>query len=389
MTGPVVREILYVQYFEPASFPPLERSAWQFLEAGWRVTFVGVSSEGSQAGFLLKPHPNLFVEVVQHKPGSVFSILHFAITVMRHILVRRPSVVYCSQERAYPLGWIASLFPGMMTVLHEHDTPWHGLARPPRVLAWFRRSFAARADVCVVPQEERAEAFSAAMNGRNVLTVFNCPSLHEVEPVPDGERGEEFVLWHHGSIGPGRVPMTLIDALTLLPDNVKFHLAGYETVGTRGYVKALKARAEGLGVGSRFTYLGPIPRREDLYARARTADLGLCLFTTGFAEPMAGASNKPFDFLACGLPILINDTPEWRKFFASSEAALTCIPESPQSIARAIGRLLDDPALRNRMARAGHTQILNEWNYEVCFLPVLQALNVVAAPASVLPVTAE
>src|SRR5262249_11543751 len=157
--------------------------------------------------------------------------------------------------------------------------------------------------------------------------------------------------------GSGQLPITVIDALARLPDDVRLEFAGYETVSTRGYVDALLARAETLQIAHRIRYIGAVPLRAELLRAAAAADVGLCLFATKFRDPMVGASNKPFDYLACGLPLITNDTVEWNDFFASEGVALGCDPEDSEAIARAVLRLHHAPAERCAMAARGRELI--------------------------------
>jgi glycosyltransferase involved in cell wall biosynthesis len=86
---------------------------------------------------------------------------------------------------------------------------------------------------------------------------------------------------------------------------------------------------------------------------------------------MVGASNKVFDYLACGLAVLVGNMPVWRETFAEAGFGRTCDPASPESIARALGWLLDHPEERVAMGRRGRQRIAADWNYEHQFAPVL------------------
>ena len=89
---------------------------------------------------------------------------------------------------------------------------------------------------------------------------------------------------------------------------------------------------------------------------------------------MVGASNKPFDYIAAGLALLVPDAPAWRNTFVADGFALACDPESPASIAAAIARLLDDPTELAEMRRRAPRQIADAWNDETTFEPVLSTL---------------
>lgn len=368
-----MKRILYLQYFDPAAYPPLDRSASQFLERGCTVRFLGVRSQGEDAEMRLSAHPRLTERLISKATTKATIGAYFAAAVEE--LVRfRPDVVYCSQERVYPIGLAASFLPHVKTVLHEHDTPWLDAGRKRSLLVKARAAFARRATLCVIPQTERAIRFAAETGARRVAVAYNTPALSEIGPPPPLRTGPGLVLWHHGSIGPRRLPASLIHALAKTPDDVVLRVAGYETISTRGYVDSLKALAGSLGIGHRFSYLGAA-KRDDLYAAARAADVGVLLFDSNFIEPMAGASNKPFDFLACGLPLITNDTTEWRDFFGDRNVSLSCRPDDPDDIARVIMWYRDHPEERASMAQRGHQAMLDEWNYEQSFAPVLEALE--------------
>jgi glycosyltransferase involved in cell wall biosynthesis len=92
-------------------------------------------------------------------------------------------------------------------------------------------------------------------------------------------------------------------------------------------------------------------------------------------ETMTGASNKAFDYLACGLPLLVSNLPDWREMFVKPGYALECDPTDPQSIAAAIRQLIDHPDKMRLMGELGRQRILAEWNYERQFAPVIEALE--------------
>jgi spore maturation protein CgeB len=86
---------------------------------------------------------------------------------------------------------------------------------------------------------------------------------------------------------------------------------------------------------------------------------------------MTGASNKPFDYMACGLGLIVSDLPEWRTMFVKPGHAVACDPEVPASIARAIAWFVEHPREAAEMRARGRLKIMAEWNYEAQFEPVL------------------
>jgi glycosyltransferase involved in cell wall biosynthesis len=164
----------------------------------------------------------------------------------------------------------------------------------------------------------------------------------------------------------------------MLPSNVRFQIAGYETIGHFGYIAALKAEAVRLGIWERFEYLGAFTR-EKLLPLCRRADVGLSLMPAAPTDinekAMAGASNKPFDYLACGVPLLVSDLPEWKKMFVEPGYGLACNPDDPQSIAEALRWFVEHPEETRQMGARGRQSILADWNYETQFKPVLAQMR--------------
>ena len=103
--------------------------------------------------------------------------------------------------------------------------------------------------------------------------------------------------------------------------------------------------------------------------------MGLVLFKKEFVEPMVGASNKPFDYLACGMPILFNDSKEWIEFFEKKGVGISCNPESAQSIADAVRMIVENKKSFDLMREKGLKQIAEEWNYEAQFAPIQKILE--------------
>jgi glycosyltransferase involved in cell wall biosynthesis len=138
-------------------------------------------------------------------------------------------------------------------------------------------------------------------------------------------------------------------------------------------------RTTELGLNGRVTFLGAIPDRRRLLEECATADVGLALMpevTTDLNEQrMAGASNKVFDYLACGLPVLVTDLPEWSSSYVARGYGRACSPSSAASIAAALRWFFDNRFEAAAMGARGRRRIESEWNYENVFAPVFAMLH--------------
>lgn len=372
------KRILYIQYTNPAGYPPLEHSSRLLADAGWQVLFLGTGAAGSANQLNFPTHPNIRVRQLSFCPAGWRQKLHyirFLIWVFAWVLRWRPHWVYVSELLSCPAAWLVSFLPGRQVVYHEHDPPQQEpTSRFQRWCLATRRRLAKRAVACVLPNAIRMQRFREETGADSVFCVWNCPTRDEVGTSRPVVVGQDVWLLYHGSITPPQLPITVLDALVLLPDRVKLRVLGYETVGHGSYVSEMREKARNLGLTERVQFMGSVPTRRELLSWCGRSDVGLALFVKRGLRPMAGASNKPFDYIASGLPLLVPDLPDWNEMYVKPGYGLACDPDDPESIANALRWFLDHPEQMRAMGEAGRQRILTEWNYETQFRPVWRML---------------
>lgn len=372
-----MRRILYIQYTNPNAYPPLEHGSQILAERGWQVRFIGTRSSGDSNAIKFKEIPNRIVQLTSYCPPGWLQKLHYVrylVWCWLTVIFRRPQVVYASDGWSYPIAYSLSFVPGLKVVMHEHDSPANTSSFTQRLILWCRKKLVRKALVCICPQASRAENLRR-LEPQKLEVVFNCPSTREVISRSNEKTRPSLKLWFHGSIVPSQLPLQVIEAIKQCEFPVFLDFAGYETIGHRGYVSTLIEKAAELGIADRIKYHGAIPTRSEMYQQASSCDVGLVLFSMGFREPMVGASNKPFDYLACGLALLVPSTDEFEEFFVKPGCALSCNSEDVESIAMALKRFATDATLMHGLTGKGHELLASEWNYEHQFLPVVEILE--------------
>ena len=118
---------------------------------------------------------------------------------------------------------------------------------------------------------------------------------------------------------------------------------------------ALEALAERLGVAGRVHWLG---QRGDVQRLLPAFDL--------FVQPSLheGLPNTVLEAMAAGLPVVatgVGGTPE---AVVDGVTGLLVRPGDPEPLARAISRLLDDPAARQTMGQAGRERVVQHFTVE-------------------------
>ncbi|MGQ0737270.1 MAG: glycosyltransferase family protein [Acidobacteriota bacterium] len=385
--------VLYVQYTNPAAYPPVEHGARILADAGCDVLLLGTENQGHSLE--LPVHERMRVELLPFEGSGWRQKIHyarFALWALMWTLRWRPSWVYASDPLACPVALLLARVGAAQTVYHEHDSPAPGALQASatsgfmRVVLRARRAVGRRAALCILPTESRARLFREEVPAAGVVTVWNCPSRNEVSPPRDGLEPGTLRVWYHGSIVPARMPLEVIQALARLPDGVTLTIAGYETVGHIGWVGALMTVARELGVAHRVTFLGPLPLRQDLLGACAGHDVGLALLPRSTDDinerEMVGASNKPFDYLANGLALLVSDLPAWRAMYVDPGYGRVCSPELADSIASELNWFLEHPEDVREMGERGRQRVADAWNYELTFAQVLDRLTGTRSPLS-------
>jgi glycosyltransferase involved in cell wall biosynthesis len=208
--------------------------------------------------------------------------------------------------------------------------------------------------------------------------VWNVPRRREIVSYATTTT-EPLIIYYHGSITPERLPKTVAFAVNRMAGRVRLRIAGYEAPGAHGYVRHLVDCGTGAAADALIEYIGLLPSREDLLAEAARAHVGLALMPCHSNDlnmrQMTGASNKPFDYMATGLALLVSDLPDWKTMFVDAGFALACDPTDVDSLSAALGWFIDHPDERRAMAARARNKIEAEWNYDTQFRAVLESLE--------------
>jgi glycosyltransferase involved in cell wall biosynthesis len=273
---------------------------------------------------------------------------------------------------------------GARFAYHLHDLALPGsLSGVQRLLFLKAREHAAArgADLVVLPQPERAQLFAAeAQLKQPPLVALNCPPLDWPErtaPLPEKvaallQRWPKLVVYQ-GGLTRARGVKALIDSVAHWPADSALVLVG--DLDRHRDTRELERLARPLG--DRVFWTGLVPYGA-LPAVTRAARLGV-LLTPGVAADinlhhLAGASNKVFEYLACGLPALVPDTPGFFELIEQPGHGQVCRDLSPPALARQIAALLDDDQFA-KMSAHNRAAFREKYHYEHQLRPVLERLD--------------
>jgi glycosyltransferase involved in cell wall biosynthesis len=371
--------VLYVQYTNPGAYPPLVRGASLLAESGAEVLMLGTRVQGTDA-LNVEPTPGITVRLMDQPPEGWRLKAHYgryATWVAKEAAAWQPDWIYASDLLAAPIALALSALTRARTVYHEHDAPSDD--RPSWIIKRYldaRRRLVRTADLVVTPNANRSARLAMLAGGRDVLTVWNCPRRPARRP-PMAQPPEVLRVIFRGSVNPARLPLGVVEAVARVDAPVTLDVAGYETVGSRGYLAALADHAGRMGAGDRVRVLGTV-REDELAVICEQCDIGLALMPMASSDEnmrdMAGASNKAFEYLSFGVAPLVSDLPDWRQTFVEPGYALVCNPSRVESIANVLEWAAGHRAAVRGTAARGWERLRVSWNYESQFAPVLEAM---------------
>ena len=156
------------------------------------------------------------------------------------------------------------------------------------------------------------------------------------------------VVAYAGHLYPWKGVDILLEALALVPEARGLVVGGHAEEPDLG---RLKAHAERLGIASRVEFAGIVePSR--VHAFLQQADILVLpnpasAISTRFTSPL-----KLFEYMSAGRAIVASDLPSIREVLHHEVDGLLVAPGDPRAFAAAIDRLVAQPGLAARMARA-------------------------------------
>ena len=371
--------VLYVQYTNPGAYPPLVRGAGLLAESGADVMMLGTRVRNTDA-LNIQPADGITVRLAEPPPEGWRLKAHYAryaAWVAREASAWKPDWIYASDLLSAPIALALAALTAARVVYHEHDAP--SDAHPTWIIRRYldaRRRLLRDANLVVTPNAERSARLAAIAGGRAVFTVWNCPRRPVRRP-PMRQSADLLRVVYRGSVNSQRLPLSAVEAVARSQTPVTLDVAGYETVGSRGYLTALAAHAERLGAGGRVRVLGTLPE-DELAVICEQCDLGLAFMPMTSPDEnmrrMAGASNKTFEYLWYGVTPLVSDLPDWDRTFTKPGYALACDPQQVGSISDALRWAARHRSVVRDMAVRGWERLRVDWNYESQFAPVLEAM---------------
>jgi len=273
----------------------------------------------------------------------------------------RPDVVY-ERYNLYQLAGAVARRRLRIPLLLEVNSPLaeerraHGTLRLARLAAWAEGTAWRNADAVlpvtrVLAGHVEARGVPAARivvnsNGVDVEHFTNVPSTSEAK-----ERlglADRLVVGFTGFVRDWHGVDRVIEWLARPGPGAGAHLL---LVGDGPARAGLEALATKLGVRDRFTCTGAVDRSR-IPALVAAFDVALQPAVVPYASPL-----KLFEYLAAGKPVVAPRMPNLEEIVTADESVLFFAPDDRDGLGRALDRLAQEPALRERLAAGARATV--------------------------------
>ncbi len=251
---------------------------------------------------------------------------------------------------------------------------------PAPVLARYRRAetgWVRRVDAVVTVNDALADHCHRLWPFRERPTVLlNCqPRWFPPDRRPDlvreaaGLPAKRRVVLFLGKLGRQRGLEMAAEAVARLPDAALVMLG---SVVNAEWDVALRAKSEDPRFAGRHVVLPPV-HPDDVRLWAASADVSIIAVPANSLNQRLSTPNKFWESLAAGTPVVIGkDLEVMRAIVESGDLGAVADPVDPDDLARALGRILDQPAgdyaaLRGRCLAVSR----DRYNWEIAVVPYL------------------
>lgn len=296
---------------------------------------------------------------VQKKIGRVSPVSLFLRAVARtwthlNLLIRmvsmRADVVHAHDVNTLATAWLAAKLSGAKLVYdaHEISTSREGYASLRKIVAIVEKNLMPRANGTITTTEARAKFFARAYSVPRPVVLQNRPrqqGLISSSRIRDELKLEKPwpIVIYQGGVQQGRGLERLVKVAESVPNAYFVFIGGGRLDG------ALRQIAKELDITDRVHFIPTVPLA-DLPSYTASADIGVQPIENTCLNHYTTDSNKLFEYVQAGLPVVASDLPEIRRIINTYQLGLLVPPGDSFALSSALNDLVVNQEKRNYFA---------------------------------------
>lgn len=287
--------------------------------------------------------------------GHSRPILRVVARLWTHLLIiriawHRAAVVHAHDVNTLPSAWLAARLSGAKLVYdaHEISTSREGYGSYRTWVARVERALMPRTQGNLTTTEARAKFFARAYAIARPLVLQNRPRFRHSAPTQRIrlELGLEQpwpIVVYQGGLQQGRGLERLLQVATTVAD------AYFVLIGGGKLALGLMALRDELGLAGRVHFIPTVPLA-DLPSYTASADIGVQPLENTCLNHFTTDSNKLFEYVNAGLPVIASDFPEIRRIVKKHDLGLLVRAGDDTQLRTALQCLVESPTLRGKYA---------------------------------------
>lgn len=273
---------------------------------------------------------------------QVFSRLWAHLSMLRSLICSKANVIHAHDVNTLPTAWLAAKISGAALVYdaHEISTSREGYSGFRRLVGLVEKALMPRADGTITTTDARAKFFRRAYGMERPVVLQNRPRFKPLEAstrIRDelGLMQPWPIIVYQGGVQSGRGLERLVRVAAQVPDAYFVFIGGGRLDGS------LRAIAAELGLEERVRFIATVALAE-LPSYTASADIGVQPIENTCLNHFTTDSNKLFEYVQAGLPVVASDLPEIRRVVREHDLGLLVPAGDSQALVAALNCLVVD-----------------------------------------------
>lgn len=304
----------------------------------------------------------------QNKINTVLKEISVCKSLAKEIAACKPDIIHANDLDALLAAYIATRSWKCKIVFDTHEVYTDNFGMASAVLkklfwsvieSWIIK----RVDLVVCVSNAAADYFAAKYNIPKPLVVTNCAKrqrLHEHENV----KSSYFEVLNHGQFYEGRGYDIMVEAAAISRNTqIKYVLRGFGRMEPE-----LRSFVDEKGL-TNVTFAPPVKTTE-LTPAARTSHVGLAITVPINLNFKLSVSNKIFEYVSAGLPVIMSDIPEHRYLNDKYNFGIILKENTAECLRDAVMTMYENEELYREYS-ANAKRLSEELNWETEFAKLL------------------
>jgi glycosyltransferase involved in cell wall biosynthesis len=282
--------------------------------------FIGNNVKSVKIGDYIKPYDFEKKSIAI----KIITFLKFTFKLLQYSKSKKTDWIICYDSiplfSLFLINWI--LPTKIKYWYHNHDVP-DVNANSKFSIGWLAANYEKKAlqkmNYFTLPSDDRLEYYPNINATTKYALIPNYPStkIYKQPKTTTLEKADTIKILYQGSIGKGHSIEEIIILLSKQISGKKLKLVLKGPVREQ-YKNELNAIAIDNNVEKDIEWIG-IGLYKDLQAITKSCDIGIAIYkgTDVMNKTLGTASNKIYEYAACGLPILVYDNQQFRKYLSN------------------------------------------------------------------------